>query len=84
MEITKGIYGLPQAALLVKQQLDAHLASHGYHESATLCLYKHITRPIMFTLVVDDFGIKAAGQEHLDHLLHTLRPLENVSTPRGY
>ena len=40
VEITKG---LPQAVLLAKQQLDAHLASHGYYESATLCLYKHIT-----------------------------------------
>ena len=83
VEINKGIYGLPQAALLAKQQLDAHLASHGYYESATLCLHKHITRPIMFTLVVDDFGIKAAGQEHLDHLLNTLRLLYTITTGNG-
>ena len=83
VEITKGIYGLPQAALLAKQRLDAHLAAHGYLESSTLCLYKHVSRPVMFTLVVDDFGIKAHGQEHLDHLLHTLRLLYTITTGDG-
>ena len=83
VEITKGIYGLPQAALLAKQRLDAHLAAHGYHESSTPCLYKHTTRPIMFTLVVDDFGIKAHEQQHLDHLLNTLRLLYTITTGDG-
>ena len=45
VEITKGIYGLPQASLIAKRRLDAHLATHGYHESPTMGLYKHITRP---------------------------------------
>jgi hypothetical protein len=45
VEITKGIYGLPQASLIAKRRLDAHLATHGYHESPTTGLYKHITRP---------------------------------------
>ena len=83
VEITKGIYGLPQASLLAKRRLDTHLATHGYHESPTLGLYKHITRPIMFTLVVDDFGIKSHGQQHLDHLLHTLRHLYTIKTGDG-
>jgi len=46
-------------------------------------LYKHITRPIMFILVVDDFGIKSHGQQHLDHLLHTLRHLYTIKTGDG-
>ena len=50
VQISKGIYGLPQAALLAKLRLDAHLAAHGYHEIHTPCLYKHDTRPIIFTL----------------------------------
>ena len=33
---TKGIYGLPQAAQIVKQRLDALLAAHGYLETLTL------------------------------------------------
>lgn len=37
----------------------------------------------MFTLVVDDFGIKSHGQEHLDHLLQTLRQLYTIKTGDG-
>jgi len=83
VKITKGIYGLPQAALLAKQRLDELLAAHGYLETPTLCLYKHVSRPIMFTLVVDDFGIKSHGQEHLDHLLNTLRTIYTIKTGDG-
>ena len=36
-------------------------------------LWKHVSRPIAFTLVVDDFGIKYEGHHHLDHLLNALR-----------
>ena len=35
-------------------------------------LWAHKTRPIQFTLVVDDFGVKYVGKEHADHLLRTL------------
>ena len=31
-----------------------------------------MSRPISFTLVVDDFGIKYMGKEHADHLLSAL------------
>jgi len=31
-----------------------------------------VTRPIEFTLVVDDFGVKYVGKQHADHLLKTL------------
>ena len=31
-------------------------------------LWKHDTRPIQFTLVVDDFGVMYARQEDVDHL----------------
>ncbi len=30
-------------------------------------------RPISFTLVVDDFGVKYVGQEHADHLIASIR-----------
>ena len=73
VRIDKGIYGLPQAARLAKHGLDGHLNQHGYFETSTICLYKHVTRPVMFALVVDDFGIKSHGTEHTDHLLNTLR-----------
>ena len=36
-------------------------------------LWCHTNRPIQFTLVVDDFGIKYVGQEHADHLFLALK-----------
>jgi hypothetical protein len=62
VEISKGIYGLPQAGKLAQERLVAHLATHGYEPAAnTSCLFKHTTRDIMFALVVDDFGIRYKG-----------------------
>lgn len=76
VQITGGIYGLKQAALLAHQRLEAHLARHGYHPTAnTPCLYRHKTRDVTFTLVVDDFGIKYSNVDDANHLLSTLREL---------
>ena len=35
-------------------------------------LWKHISRPLQFTLVVDDFGVKHTRREDADHLLRVL------------
>jgi hypothetical protein len=75
-EISKGIYGLPQAGKLAQDRLIAHLAKHGYHQvPLTPCLFKYDTNSIAFTFVVDDFGIKFAKKEDAKHLLDTLRQL---------
>ena len=51
-----------------------HLAKHGYQPCRlTPGLWKHSHRPISFTLVVDDFGVKYVGKQHLDHLIHALQ-----------
>ena len=51
LEVSKGMYGLPQAVLLVQQLLQRRLAQHGYHQSSIIPgLWKHETRPIVFTL----------------------------------
>eukprot|EP00804_Cyclotella_cryptica_P005248 CCRYP_018890-RA/>CCRYP_018890-RA protein AED:0.36 eAED:0.27 QI:0/0/0/1/0/0/3/0/601 len=74
MEIRRGCYGLPQAGILANKLLKQRLATDGYFELPhTPGLFKHISRPIQFTLVVDDFGIKYIGKEHLDHLLQTIK-----------
>jgi hypothetical protein len=41
--------------------------------SNTHGLWRHKTRHITFTLVVDDFGVKYVGKEHADHLLNALK-----------
>ena len=73
VEIHKGMYGLPQAGLLANQQLRKNLLPHGYVPCKhTPGLWKHLWRPLKFTLVVDDFGVMYEGKEHVDHLLATL------------
>ena len=74
IEIQKGMYGLPQAGILANKLLKTRLADHDYYKVPhTPGLFTHKTRPIWFTLVVDDFGIKYTGKEHADHLLKVLR-----------
>jgi hypothetical protein len=69
IEIQKGVYGLPQAGILANELLQRRLAQDGYRPTKhTHGLWTHDTRPITFSLVVDDFGIKYVGQEHTDHL----------------
>ena len=59
MEISKGIYGLPQAGKLSQDRLVSHLATHGYIQCVnTPCLFVHASNGVAFTLVVDDFLIK--------------------------
>jgi polysaccharide deacetylase 2 family uncharacterized protein YibQ len=45
------------------------LNKHGYQQSKLVPgLWKHDKRPIQFTLVVDDFGVKYTRQEDVEHL----------------
>jgi hypothetical protein len=81
MRIERGMYGLPHAGLIANQQLVKFLAPDGYAPCArTPGLWKHKTRPVTFTLVVDDFGIKYVGREHANHLLRCLERHYQVST----
>ena len=69
IEITKGMYGLPQSGLLANEQLEERLNRHGYIQSKLVPgLWKHKTRRIQFTLVVDDFGVQYIQQEDAEHL----------------
>ena len=73
-EIRRGMYGLPQAGILAQQLLEKRLKKHGYRQSKyTPGFWKHDKRPIQFTLVVDDFGVKYVGKEHADHLINALK-----------
>ena len=63
IEATKGMYGLPHAGLLANKQLEKRLNKHGYRQSKLVPgLWKHNTRPIHFTLVVNNFGAKYTRQ----------------------
>jgi hypothetical protein len=72
-EINKGMYGLPQAGILANKQLVAHLAEYDFVQCAnTPCLFRHTSRPIAFTLVVDDFGIKLTSDDDAKFLIDVL------------
>ena len=43
-------------------------------------LWAHKTRPIQFSLVVDDFGVKYVGEEHAQHLKSVLEEHYKVTT----
>ncbi len=46
----------------------------GYYECKhTPGLWQHLTCPISFTLVVDDFRVKYVGREHVDHLIKCIK-----------
>jgi hypothetical protein len=73
-KIQKGMYGLPQAGIIAQELLEERLAKHGYCQSKiTPGLWTHDTRPICFSLVVDDFRVKYVGEEHAQHLLSVVR-----------
>ena len=74
MKIQRRMYGLPQAGKIANKMLKDHLAKYGYYEVPhTPGLFKHFCRPIQFTLIVDDFGIKYTRREDIDHLITSLQ-----------
>ena len=73
VEISKGMYGLPQAGITAQELLDKRLLKHGYKQTQhTPGLWTHKWRPICFSLIVDDFGVKYVGKEHAEHLTKAL------------
>ncbi len=80
VEIRHGMYGLPQAGCLANNQHVAFLAPHGYKPCAlTPGLWHHTTQNIIFSLLVDDFGIRYSTRADADHLVATLKSAYEVS-----
>ena len=74
LEMRRAVWGLPQAGILANKLLRKRLLPHGYYECKhTPGLWRHLTRPISFTLVVDDFGVKYMGREHVEHLIKCIK-----------
>ena len=69
-----GMYGLPQVAILASKLLKEQLSKHGYDKlDHTPGLFKHETRPVWFTLTVDNVGVKYIDKEHAGHIMETLK-----------
>ena len=60
--------------MLANKRLRENLEPHGYYEvKHTRGLWKHKRRPILCSLIVDNFGITYVGKEHAMHLLASLK-----------
>jgi hypothetical protein len=67
------MYGLKEAAILTYDQLRTHLAPFGYAPVPhTPGLWRHSSKPLTFTLAVDDFGVKYFHKADVDHLFAAL------------
>ena len=73
-EVSKGMYGLPQAGRIANDELLPRLAAGGYREAGhTPGLFKHDTNSIIFCLIVDDFGVKYTKKQDAEHLRDLLK-----------
>ena len=71
-EIRKGAHGLPQSGILVYELLENRLTKAGHYQKPTTPgLWQHKSRPIMFSLVVDDVGVEYVGKENVECLKNT-------------
>jgi hypothetical protein len=81
IEIRKGIYGLKQAGVLANQLLQTRLAPFGYYPARHMPgLWLQKTRPVAFSLIVDDFAVKYVGKQHADHLRNALLHIYELTT----
>jgi hypothetical protein len=73
VEIRKGMFGLPQAGKMAKNQSISPLAPFGYDPVPfTACLLQHNIQDITFCLVVDNFGPEHTNNIHTEHLLSSV------------
>jgi hypothetical protein len=80
LEMRRSVRGLPRASILANKRLLRKLAPFGYYECVnTPGLWTHKTRPISFTLVVDDFGVKYANQEDVEHLIASIKQMYTLT-----
>ena len=69
-EVRKGMYGLPQAGKLANDRIRKFLAPYGYVPcTVTPGLWTHLHSDLMFTLAVDDFGIRYANKQDVEDLI---------------
>ena len=74
------MYGLKDAGKLSNMRLVSLLSASGFIETTTPCLFRHVSRPISFVLVVDDFGIKYQNRDDYDYLISCLSRLYHVKS----
>jgi hypothetical protein len=75
------MYGLKQSGKLANELLSERLIAQGYYKCATTPrLWQHKWQPIIFVLIMDDFGVQYTGRQHAKHLYTTLQAHYEVTT----
>ena len=73
LDICKVVYVLPQAGRLSNDILTKCLVPKVYFQyTHAPGLWRQKWRPILFSLVVDNFGVKYVGKEHAGHLISVI------------
>ena len=74
IKMRHAVWGLAQAGILANKHLHQKLTPFGYLECVNIPgLWHHESRPISFTLVVDNFGTKYVNKEDVDHLITSIK-----------
>ena len=74
INICKCMYGLNQAGVIAKQELQNHLNKYRFHPvTFTPNLWNHEDKDTVFFLVVDDFAIKFTSDENENYLIQSLK-----------
>lgn len=77
------MYDLPRAGIIAERLPEKWLGDKGYHQSKTTPgFWTHESRPICFTLIVDNFGVKYERWCDVDHLLLVLREDYELETDK--
>jgi hypothetical protein len=75
------MYGLPQAGIIAQDLLTKGLNKAGYQQSKiTPGYWQHDWRPISFTLVINDFGVKYIDKNNVEHLMSILKQDYTIDT----
>ena len=74
------MYRLPKAEQIENYSLTQNLAQHGYYQCChTPGLWRHKWRPVIFSLVVDKFGVKYFGKHQVEYLITCIKKCYPVS-----
>ena len=74
------MYVLPPTGKIANDTLKLHLAKFGYEPAPiTPGLWRHQNRPLQYSMVFDNFGIKYERQEDITHLLNALKTIYKIS-----
>ena len=64
------MYGIPEAGRLANELLTERLKTFGYIECVhTPAYWKHMWKPIKWTLIVNDLGVQYTDKQYITELL---------------